>query len=186
MIDHIFAKYFFYYGAKMKQISLLTIFAVFALIFSFTPVSAASIPDAKKQEGLRMLEASGKIMTILGAQMDGDTALLEKTANEAVAIYDQILAENPVNVKALNARATVKDTVTKGAGDPDFNKAIEITSASVTTDDKNAEAFHDRAAAYRGLKKFDLARTDYQKAIALDPSKAHWVTELKAMEIDAK
>lgn len=159
---------------------------VFAALLFMTPANAADPVDLKGTEMKLMMDASGKMLAVVSAQLEGDTTKLEKAAAETISIYDQVITVNPTHVKALNARANVKNAVRKGDGDADFMEVIEITTAAISLDAKDASAFHGRAVANRGLRKFDQARADYKKAIELNPAMGHWVTELKAMETEVQ
>lgn len=161
-------------------------FLIFSTLFLISPANATDIQDAKKAEMKLMMDASGKMVDVLNAQLDGDTAQLEKAAAEAISIYDKVISVNPASVQAFNARGTVKNTVRKGDGDADFMKSIEIANATLSQKADDTFALHGRAVAYRGLRKFDEARADYKKAIQLNPAMAHWATELKAMETEVQ
>ncbi len=151
---------------------------------------AASAQEASREaqdlEKQRMLQASSKAIEVLTAQLDGDRSKLEKAVSESVAIYDQIVAANPANIKALNGRGSVKEMLAAGNGAADYNKAVELTTAALAKNDQDGEMYFNRAVAYRGLTSYANARADYQKAIALDPAKPHWALELKAMEATAQ
>ena len=145
-------------------------FLVLPILLFATPANAADAPDAKSAETKLLMDATDKLTDVIKAQLDGDTAKLEKTAAEAISIYDQIIVMNPANFKAINTRGNLKDTVLKGSGDADFIKAIEITNAALSANANDANAYYGRAVAERGLKKFDEARADYKKAIELNPA----------------
>lgn len=148
--------------------------------------TAVSLTEDQVLENQRMMAAAGKMTEVLTAQLDGDQTKLENAVKDTVAIYDEVLQANPTKVKALNGRAAVKETLKPGNGAEDYNKAIDLMTTALVANDKDALAYHDRAVAYRGLKIYDKARVDYNKAIALDPSKFYWATELKAMEIEVQ
>ncbi len=177
-----------------KQVLFLLISLLTGVVFSDAALSRQLVASAPQEapspdpalEKERMIEAAGKTMEVVMAQLDGDSAKLEHAVSEAVALYDQIVAANPANVKAINGRASVKEMQAEGSGADDFKKSIALMTAAVDANDQDADAYYNRAVAYRGLKQYTEARADYQKAIALDPAKTHWVTDLKAMEVMAK
>lgn len=159
--------------------------------FAVTPqATQTSDPALEKQRTkkltLQLLEAAGKRVEILRAQLDGDEQKVEKSVSELIAIYDVILTENPSNIKAINGRASARELLAEGSGEPDYRKALNLMTLAVAENNQDARAYFNRAVAYRGLKMYPEARADYQKAIALDPNQLHWGTELKAMEAMAK
>lgn len=163
--------------------TILAPFAVIKMAAAQQPLVAASRerPDLPPEQQM-MLAASEKTLEALQANLDGDRPKLEKAAGEAVVLYDQIVAANPANIKALNGRAAVKEMLGEGSGSQDYKNVVDITTAAVGANEMDAEAYYNRAVAYRGLKMFPEARADYQKAINLDPRKPHWLTELQSME----
>lgn len=184
----------------MSKKTFITSAIIITSIFLYGNASAAetNVPEPKvntvtpiaetemSQENKLMLEASGKMVDIIRAQLSGDTAKLEKAANEAITIYNTVLTSNPSYLKAINGRGTVRENVKIGSGAEDFKNAIVLASKLIDNNPKDAGVLHDRAASYRGLKMYDKAREDYKSAIAADPSKYWWATELKAMEVEAK
>jgi len=150
------------------------------------PTTSMAIGTDPSVEMNLLMEAAGKVTEVLTAQLDGDKTKIEKSSAEAIAIYDKVLAENPNNVKAINGRAAIKEIVENGKGADDYKKAIDISTQAISLNKTDANAYYNRAAAYRGLHLYSEARTDYQEAIKLNPNRPDWATSLKAMEIEAK
>ena len=151
-----------------------------------TATATATAPAPLSKEMQLMLQAAAKVTDVLMAQLDGNAEKTKNAATEAIELYNQVLAENPENVKAINARAAVQDIVANGQGTADYNKAIEISTASLSKNPNDADAYYNRATAYRGLKSYDKARADYEQAIKLNPQRTDWQTALKAMNVEAK
>jgi len=51
-----------------------------------------------------------------------------------------------------------------------LNEAIKDFSLAIALDANKADFYHNRAFAYRKIKKFELAVKDYTKAIEIDSS----------------
>ena len=66
----------------------------------------------------------------------------------------------------------------------DDYKAIGEFTGVIEVDDKNGDAFYERANAYSGLKKYDQAISDYSKAIRLKPG--YWPLLLFRAEVYSK
>lgn len=176
----------------MKALKVTPVLLVAAcIVFAQVPARAADEPAAAAQpaadtdKDLRMKSVE-KMMAATMAQLDGDKEKLKQAAAEAIAVYDQLLARNPADTQALNARAIVKEMQAPGLGKEDMDTVVKLTSEKIGKDAADAGALHDRAVAYRSLRMFDMARADYAAAIKLKPENTWWATELKAMEIEAR
>jgi len=64
----------------------------------------------------------------------------------------------------------------------DMAKAVELYTEAIALDDMNHVFYANRAAAYLSLKKFEEARADSKKCIALDPSFAKAYLRLASAE----
>lgn len=153
-----------------------------------TPASAASANTERR--GLspinrQLLDAGSKTLEANLANLKGDEVAAAKLNQEAIDLYDKILSQEPQNVKALKGRGLALKQQTPGAGKADLEQVIKLSDAAIAKDKNDAQAYYDRATAYRALEKFSTARQDYQQAIALKPERSNWPLDLRAMEIEA-
>lgn len=142
-------------------------------------------PANSQSESDLMLEAVGKATDAMTAQLDGNQENLEKAVSDAVAIYDQVLGSNPNNIKAINGKAALKEMLGSGKGADDYKIAIEMSSKAIEQNSADADAYFNRATAYRGLKQYTEARSDFEKAIELNPNRFDWPLALRSMNAEA-
>lgn len=152
---------------------------------STAPAAAKPANQPPNLQG-KLVEAAMKAMEGNLALMRDDTANGTKLMQEAIAGYGTVLAAEPENVAALNGRGMAADLLKDGSGKADLERAAQISSARIAKDGKDAIALHDRATSYRALNRYDLARADYQAAIALKPDRENWPLDLRAMEAEVK
>lgn len=138
-------------------------------------------PDAKALRQTAVL----RLLELMQAELQGTPEQQAAAADRAVAAYDDLIKLLPDDLDAINTRGIVKEKKETGSGAADFNAVIEKASARIKAAAEDADAYHARAGAYRGLKQFDLARKDYQEAIRLKPDNRKWALDLRAMEIEA-
>jgi tetratricopeptide (TPR) repeat protein len=147
------------------------------------PIPAApAAPTAQ----YRLLDAAMKAMEGNLALMKDDKVAGNKAVQEAIVIYDEILQKEPDNVAALNGRGMARNLLADHTGRDDLQKAVQVSTITLTKNSKDALAYHARATAYRALDEYDAARKDYQAAIALMPERSNWPLDLRAMEVEAK
>jgi len=91
--------------------------------------------------------------------LDCDERVKGKDVKEALAAYDQAIAENPRDVKALLNRAVLR------AGN-DANGALSDLDAVIRIEPNNAVALGARAGVRSSLKDYDGALADTDAAIA--------------------
>lgn len=151
------------------------------------PVEAQA-KDEKANKVLNSItfEASMKTMEALSAALEGNYEKEQALYQEALAIYNKGLEDDPDNVRLLKGRGLVHDQIESGSGTDDFNKVIKLTSEKIKQEPEHAYSYYHRAGAYRSLEQYDEAREDYKKAIELNPERENWPMDLKAMEIQAK
>ena len=178
--------------------NLITICASSLILCSPTYVFAETseshiVKDSAEQIKEHMWTATKEMSNALMAQVEGNEEKRKESLNSAIFSYDAILKLNPDHVEALNGRGICKEEIKEDSGADDLQKAIDISTSIILNDSSNANAFHDRATAFRSLKKFDEARADYNKAIdlykpdekSLIDLKSKWKLDLRAMELEA-
>lgn len=147
------------------------------------PQASPNKPNAAQSA---LLDAAMKAVEGNLALMKGDTEAGNKALSEAVAGYDTVLKTEPDNTRALSGRGMTRNLLQDGSGKTDLERVVALVDATIAKDGKNAEAFHERAAAYRALDNYAAARKDYQTAIALKPERSNWPLDLRAMEAEVK
>ncbi|MBP7252730.1 MAG: hypothetical protein KBA75_04525 [Alphaproteobacteria bacterium] len=147
------------------------------------PQAAPNKPNAAQSA---LLDAAMKAVEGNLALMNGDTEAGNKALSEAVAGYDAVLKTEPDNTRALSGRGMTRNLLQDDSGNSDLERVVALADATIAKDGKNAEAFHERAAAYRALDNYTAARKDYQTAIAMKPERSNWPLDLRAMEAEVK
>lgn len=173
----------------MRPVALTALLLLLAApVYAEAPTPQPAAPEASKSEASfgQLIEPMGLAMEGNLALMHGDQAKGTSLLQQAIASYTKALAVEPDNTLALNGRGMTANLLKDGSGKADLERAAQISSARITKDSKNAIAYHDRATAYRALNRYDLARADYQAAIALKPDRENWPLDLRAMEAEVK
>jgi tetratricopeptide (TPR) repeat protein len=96
-------------------------------------------------------------------------------------VYDDILKADAANLAALNGRGLCKNMAKGGDGDADLNKAIDLATALIKADEKNADAYYSRATTYRVLQDYKNAQADYARAVELNPDNLFWAADLQTL-----
>lgn len=99
--------------------------------------------------------------------------------------FDDILKADGANLAALNGRGLCLNMIGGGEGDADLQKAIELASALIKADARNAEAYYSRATTYRVMQDYKKAAADYAKAVELQPDNAGWKADLETLSREA-
>lgn len=102
-------------------------------------------------------------------------------AGEDCKVFDSILKVDAVNLAALNGRGLCRNMANPGTGDADLAKAVEVASALIKADEKNAEAYYSRATTYRVLQDYKSAQADYARAVELKPDNSYWKADLETL-----
>jgi tetratricopeptide (TPR) repeat protein len=103
------------------------------------------------------------------------------SASTDCKVYDAILKADAANLAALNGRGLCLNMIKSGDGDADLAKAVELASALINTDGKNAEAWYSRATTYRVMQDYKKAQADYARAVELKPDNAIWAADLQTL-----
>src|SRR5258708_3173554 len=114
---------------------------------------------ARSQGKVYFSYAGGLIFPATPA-LDCDDRLMGKDVQEALAAYDQAIAKNPADSKALLNRAALR------LRDRDANGALSDLDAVLRIEPDNAVALGTRAGARAALKDYDGALADADSAIA--------------------
>lgn len=138
---------------------------------------APDIQVLRQTAAMRMLE-------VLKAQMDGDSAKEKEAIAAAIAAYDSLIDAAPYDLPAHNARGIIKEQMGEGLGAEDLEFVIAHASKRIAVNAQDASSYHARATALRSLKRFEAARADYQEAIRLQPDNRKWGLDLRAMETE--
>ncbi len=148
--------------------------------------TAGSAPLKLSPSNRMLLDAGGKALEANLALLKGDAVAAATLNQEAIALYDKILGQEPENIKALKGRGLALAQQKPEAGKADFEQVIKLSDAAIAKNKNDAQAFYDRATAHRVMENYAAARQDYQQAIALKPDRSNWPLDLRAMEIEAK
>ena len=148
--------------------------------------TAGSGPVKLSPSNQMLLDAGGKALEANLAFLKGDAVAAATLNQEAIAIYDKILGQEPENIKALKGRGLALAQQKPEAGKADFEQVIKLSDAAIAKNKNDAQAYYDRATAHRVMENYAAARQDYQQAIALKPDRSNWPLDLRAMEIEAK
>lgn len=161
-----------------------TIFS--ALTFMLLAQNAYSeTAPAQPDDGKIMIDAATKFLDGTTAHLKGKKEESEKYFNESIGLYDSVLSRDPTNMTALNARGVAKNYLKAGSGNEDLKLAIALSTQAIEANNSSAQAYYNRATSFRSKKMFNEAREDYKMAINLNPEKASWASDLKAMEAEA-
>lgn len=178
---------------KSFSLSSFTVAAVLAAfvcgaLFAAPAMGAGTLKRAQEQKPPQEKELRRigvlRVLELMQAELDGTDEQKAAAQARAIAAYDDLLAVVPEDMEALNMRGHIKEKKAAGEGKADFESVIAKAEAALKAAPEDAEAFHARAGAYRGLKQFDLARKDYQEAIRLKPDNRKWSLDLRAMELE--
>lgn len=175
----------------MKRFSLSSLVLLFALAFVWAAsAGAGTLKRAQEQKPPQEKELRRigvlRVLELMQAELEGTAEQKAAAQARAVAAYDDLLAMVPDDMAALNMRGSIKEKISAGAGKADFESVIAKAEVALKAAPEEAEVFHARAGAYRGLKQFELARKDYQEAIRLKPDSRKWAADLRAMELEAR
>ena len=133
-----------------------------------------------------MLDASAEGLDGIMANLDNKPEEAKAHFIKAISMYDQLLKNNPEDIRSILNRGLTKDAMQKGLGKADLDLAISITSKQIISSPNNSELYYLRGSAYRGLNKYAEARQDLKKAISMNPERTNWQTDLKMMEVESK
>lgn len=93
----------------------------------------------------------------------GLALLLQGRLQEAKAIYESVLAENPAHVDALHGLGVI--AIQCGQ----YLSAVELIDKAIALQPDFAEAHNNRGQALKNLRRFEEALATYERAIELQP-----------------
>jgi tetratricopeptide (TPR) repeat protein len=131
-----------------------------------------------KIELLKKLTAEALELTL----QSGDKLYAMEAYDEAIAIYEMALEDDPNNTRAKAGIENAKKAKTKAATaenffksgnehfqKKDYDKAIADYTEAIKLKPRLAEAYFNRGVAYLQKKDFDRAIADFTEAIKLNP-----------------
>lgn len=111
------------------------------------------------EEEARRIRAEGQITVAMNY-------FREKRDVEALRTFDDILADDPGNPRAMKGRCLALGRMGR------FDEALETVAAMLRNDPNDARAYDARASIYEYMGRLQEARAEFERALALDPEGA--------------
>jgi tetratricopeptide (TPR) repeat protein len=146
-----------------------------------TPAFSVTPPASMDAEQKFILKASGEGLEAQMALLNNNPRKAQMHFDRSIGFYDQALALDPKNLRALLDRGMMKDIMRKGAGTEDVERAITLANELIIDYPDTADLYYLRGSAQRHLKRYDRAEEDLSKAVNLNPGRESWQTDLKAV-----
>jgi Flp pilus assembly protein TadD len=119
------------------------------------------VADKKRltEEEARRIRADGQVTVAMNY-------FREKRDQEALRLFDEIIADDPGNSRAMKGRCLALGRMGR------FDEALETVATMLRSDPNDARAYDARASVYEYMGRLQEARAEFERALALEPGDA--------------
>ncbi|HUV85968.1 MAG TPA: tetratricopeptide repeat protein [bacterium] len=111
------------------------------------------------EEEARRIRADGQVTVAMNY-------IRERRDEEALRMFDEVLADDPGNGRAMKGRALALGRLGRS------DEALETVAAMLRNDPHDARAYDARASVYEYMGRLEEARAEFERALALEPEGA--------------